>query len=187
MKKNMGCLAILLSMGALLGWTSVSQAEYRPVRDQGNFFSENARSEANRRILEIEQKFRKDFVIETFENLPEDALKGVDTKDKAAMEKVYHQVGSRNFKSLRVNGIYLMVIKQPGHLHIEVGDSTQAKAFTNEDRRSLSNLMLDKLKAKNNDQALLDGVQFVYRAMESHAGNNKRAVAPVAAPRNNDN
>ena len=101
------------------------KAEYREVKDNAGFFSENAKSEANRRILDIEKRFKHDLVIETFTSIPEDVKSGVNLKDKTAANRMYDQWARKQASSLRVNGVYILLTKEPAHLQIEVGNETQ--------------------------------------------------------------
>ena len=39
------------------------------IRDDGDFFSESALSEATRKISEMEKKYKKDLVVETFKDV----------------------------------------------------------------------------------------------------------------------
>ena len=124
------------------------KAEYREVKDPAGFFSENAKSEANRRILDIEKRFKHDLVIETFVSIPDDVKKGVDLKDRPAANRMYDQWARKQASSLRVNGVYILLSKDPAHLQIEVGNETQKKIFSLLDRDNLTSLMISKLKEK---------------------------------------
>ena len=65
-------LSIFGAIALCLVINSDLKAEYREVKDPAGFFSENAKSEANRRILDIEKRFKHDLVIETFVSIPDD-------------------------------------------------------------------------------------------------------------------
>jgi uncharacterized protein len=107
---------------------------------------------------------------------------GVNDKDKAAMSKMYDQWALKQAKQHGVNGVYVLIVKTPSHLQVEVGTDTQQQAFTLKDRAALVSLMIGKLGAKQNDEALRDGVNFVQATMKSHAPNRARTgAAPVPA------
>ncbi|NBY00698.1 MAG: TPM domain-containing protein, partial [Planctomycetes bacterium] len=175
-------LSFLSAVALCLVFNSDLKAEYREVKDTAGFFSENAKSEANRRILDIEKRFKHDLVIETFSTIPEDIKKGVNLKDKPAANRMYHQWAQKQFANLRVNGVYILLSKDPAHLQIEVGNETQKKIFSLLDRDNLTSIMLTKLKEKQNDQALTEAVNFVYNAMESHPDNRRAGAPPVNKP-----
>ncbi len=161
--------------------TAITAAGSGGVRDSGDFFSEAAIKEATRTISEIETKFRKDLVVETFPDIPEETKRGVDLSDKRALNKMFEQWTVKEAKQSRVNGVYILISKEPAHLQIVVGNDTQNKAFTLKDRENLANLMLNKLRAKKNDEALLECVQFVSTTMAGHLQPSKRANN-VASP-----
>jgi uncharacterized protein len=85
----------------------------------------------------------------------------------------------RQARELKVNGVYVLLSKEPAHLQVVVGTNTQAREFTLRDRDTLVSLMLEKLRQKQNDAALLEAVNFVAGAMAGHA---VAASRPAAAP-----
>ena len=174
--------AITLSfLFATLFGTAIAAAGTGGVRDSGDFFSEAAIKEATRKISAIETQFKKDLVVETFPDIPEEIQRGVDLSDKRALNKMFEQWTVKEAKQSRVNGIYILISKEPAHLQIVVGNDTQNKAFTSKDREKLSGIMLSKLRAKKNDEALLECVQFVSTTMAGHVQPSTR-VNNVAAP-----
>ena len=186
MFKHPTILALGFVVTTLFG-TSISLAGLGAVRDNGGFFSDSAKSEATRKISEIEHQYKKDLVIETFKEIPEEIKQGVDLTDKAALGRLFEQWTVKQAKQQKVNGVYILFTKEPAHIQIVVGNDTQKKAFTLMDRTNLTSLMLNKLRKKQNDEALLEGVNFVLTTMASHApphnrGNNvssSSASSPV--------
>lgn len=186
MFKHPTILALGFVVTTLFG-TSISLAGLGAVRDNGVFFSDSAKSEATRRISEIEREYKKDLVIETFKEIPEEIKQGVELTDKAALGRLFEQWTVKQAKQQKVNGVYILLTKEPAHIQIVVGNDTQKKAFTLMDRTNLTSLMLNKLRKKQNDEALLEGVNFVLTTMASHApphnrGNNvssSSASSPV--------
>lgn len=168
MLKQPTILALGFVVTTLFG-TSMSLAGPGTVRDNGAFFSESAKSEATRKISEIERQYKKDVVIETFKEIPEEIKQGVDLTDKAAVGRLFEKWTVEQAKQQKVNGVYILLTKEPAHIQIVVGNDTQKKAFTLLDRTNLTSLMLNKLRKKQNDDALLEGVNFVMTTMASHA------------------
>ncbi len=167
MFKHPTILALGFVVATLLG-TTISHAGPGAIRDNGGFFSESAKSEATRKLSEIEQKYKKDLVIETFKEIPEEIKQGVDLTDKAAMSRLFEKWTVMQAKQQRLNGVYILLTKEPAHIQIVVGNETQNKAFTLMDRDNLASLMLSKLRKKQNDEALLEGVNFVFKTMAGH-------------------
>ena len=159
--------ALAFIVATLLG-TSVSPAGLGEIRDTGDFFSESAKTKATRKISEIEQQYKKDLVIETFKEIPEEIKQDVDLSDKTAMNRLFERWTVKQAKQRGVNGIYILLSKEPAHIQIVVGNETQNIAFTLMDRDNLASLMLSKLRKKQNDEALLEGVNFVFKTMAGH-------------------
>ncbi len=183
MFKNPTLLAIGFVLIALLD-AAVSKAELGVIRDNGAFFSESAKSQATRKITDLKQQYKKDIVIETFTEIPDDIKKGVDLTDKAAMSRLYEQWTVSEAKLHKVNGVFILLSKEPAHIQVVVGNETQKKAFTIQDRNNLTSLMLSKLRNEKYDEALLEGVNFVSTTIASHATPNGRSnnVAASASP-----
>ena len=130
--------AITLSfLFATLFGTAIAAAGTGGVRDSGDFFSEAAIKEATRKISAIETQFKKDLVVETFPDIPEEIQRGVDLSDKRALNKMFEQWTVKEAKQSRVNGIYILISKEPAHLQIVVGNDTQNRCGV-ADRRSAS-------------------------------------------------
>lgn len=175
-------LSLALALVTLLS----PPAEARPaaILDDGAFFSESAKGEAARNIGDLEKSVRKDLAIETFRELPVELKAGLNLEDKTAVSRAIQQWAISRAKSQAVNGVYILLVKNPAHLQVEVGNDTQRQAFTLHDRDQLVSLMLGKLRAKNNDGALLDAVSFVSSTMRAHLPNQTRLGSqPVEAPR----
>src|SRR5262245_108187 len=161
------------------------------VRDDAGFFSANAISKANDIIKDIHRDFKKDLLIETFKTVPEGKLDEVKKMDKTDRNKFFANWARERAKSAEVNGVYIQICKDPGHLEVEVGNVTSQKAFTMANRDELASRMLRKFreaadakeedaKKKIHDQALIDGAQFVYSTMKANLGT--KGVGPVASP-----
>ncbi len=171
---RLGCLTLWL-LGA-----SLSHAQNGTIRDTAGFFTEPAKAEASRHVAELGRRFRKDLVVETFKEIPETLRQGVNLQDKPAVNRLFEQWTVQQARQLKVNGIYILLNKEPAHLQIVVGNATQHDAFTLKDRDALASLMLGKLRAQQNDAALLEGVNFVTTTMAGHATARTRPQ-PAAA------
>ena len=177
-------LALMLGILAVifLG-TAAGRAGSGGVVDNGAFFSEQAKSDAVKVIAEMERTLKRGVLIETFKEIPADVKTGVNLQDKPATSQMYDQWARKQAKQHGVNGVYVLIVKSPSHLQTEVGTETQQLAFTMKDRTALASLMVGKLGAKQNDEALRDGVNFVSATMKSHLPNHPRTgTAPVPVP-----
>ncbi len=179
---------VLIALVALVLGTPAARAAAGGIQDGGAFFSEQAKAEATRVIGDVQRTVKKDIVIETFAEIPPAMKLGSDLSDKAAANRFFVQWAEKQARLQSVNGVYVLLVKQPAHLQVVVGNQTLKQLFTATDREALVGTMLTKLRAKQNDAALLDGVQFVASTMRAHAGpsavsSSASNTAPVPANR----
>ena len=161
-----------LAVASLVGGqTALAQKKTDPahtVQDDAAFFSPEAKDRANQTIRQIKQQFNKDFFVETQPKAPESA------QDAASFAKW----AEGRAKNQNVNGVHVVLTKEPTRFQVSVGSKTRDLGyFTAKDRDELAKLMLAKLKAKKNDEALTDGAVFVLETMRKH----KSAAAVPAA------
>ena len=159
---------ILSAVVALFLSPAIAHADMGGIRDDGAFFSAQAKTDALKEIHEIGNRFKKDLVFETFREIPADLKQGVDLTDRAAMGRLYEQWATKQAKQQKVNGIYVLLVKDPSHMQILVGNDTQKVAFTLKDRDAMVTMMLAKLRSKQNDDALREGVNYVNATLRSH-------------------
>jgi hypothetical protein len=163
------CLAVLGASRADAGYG---------ISDNAQFFSEYARAESLKIVEQISDTLRKDLYVETFERVPEPILKefkGVDLKNPGQSARLYETWAARQASKRRVNGVYVLVVRQPAHLQVVVGNETRKGAFTGKDRDQLVKLMLGRLREKKHDEALLEGAGFVSAVMHSNAPGGRAA------------
>lgn len=149
------------------------------VQDDGGFFSDKAKADAVRIITDTAATLKKDVAVETFKEVPADVKQGVNLNDKAAAARMVDDWAHKQFQQKRVNGVYILLVKEPAYLRVEVGNDTLKQAFTPQDRDALKNLMVAKLKAKQYDAALADGVNFIAATIKSHQPSRAQGAAPV--------
>jgi uncharacterized membrane protein YgcG len=179
-----GLRAFLAILATILLGATACHAAGSGVLDNGTFFSEQAKSDAGKVIAEVERTLHKDIAVETFKEIPADLKAGVNVQDKTALNHLFQQWAEKQAKEKRVNGIYLLLVKEPAHLQALVGNDTQRLAFTVKDRDALVSLMLGKLRAQQKDEALRDGVNFIFATMKSHTNpraHTGTAPAPVTS------
>ena len=184
MTKSTNLRALFGVVSLLLLGTALVRADGAGIRDNATLFSDAAKSEASRNISELEKRFGKDLAIETFKAIPDDLKKGVDLQDKAAVNRMFEQWAVKQAKQLKINGVYVLISTEPAHLQVVLGTDTQKKAFTLLDRDNLVSTMLGRLRKKQNDEALLEGVNFVHSTIRAHATVRSpvRSMAPTPMP-----
>ncbi|OYW31727.1 MAG: hypothetical protein B7Z47_00225 [Chthoniobacter sp. 12-60-6] len=147
------------------------------IQDDGSFFSEFAEVNATGTIKEVATKLHKDIAVQTFATVPEDMKAAVLTADKATANRGFSQWAEQLARAKKVNGVFIMLVKQPAHLQVVVGSDTQRQAFTLTDRATLVQRMLAQLRQQKNDDALIDAVNFISTTMTAHRSG---AAAPLS-------
>jgi hypothetical protein len=152
------------------------------IDDKGEFFSGSAKAAARRQISQLQRELKRDLAIETFKAIPAEEGSAANFADKAALNRLMEQWAVKQARAKGVNGVYALLVKVPPHLQVVVGNETQKKAFTLRDRDALVSLMLAKLRAKDNDGALSEGVNFVASTMRAHAGGSTGSGVNLERP-----
>ena len=159
----------------------------RTVQDDADFFGAAAKSQANAEIAEIKRRFNKDLLFETIVKAPA-SIEKIDLSNPRERNQYFEQLAEQRANNSQVDGINVLICKQPPHVEVVAGKKTRASGmFTTEDCKVLANKIAAKLRAKEPDQALLQAVTFVHDTLRSHAAVTPRAQvggapAPKAGP-----
>ncbi len=126
------------------------QAAVPKVDDRASLFSAQAVQKANQVVEHIYEQTKpaKDVVVQTLLSLPS----GVEADDEA----------ERIFRQRHLNGILILVVKNPHKLAITVGHATQERFH---EGAALRNTMLSHFKREDYDGGLLAGVNFAEQAL----------------------
>lgn len=150
------------------------------IQDDGTFFSEFAKVNATGTINDVATRLHKDIVVQTFAAVPEDMKSTVLQANKAATNRGFSQWAEQLARAKKVNGVLILLVKQPAHLQVVVGTETQRQAFTLTDRATLVQRMLEQLRQKKPDDALIDAVNFIATTMSAHRNGGAAAVGTKA-------
>lgn len=151
---------------------------WQPVKDEVGFFSAGAKEQADRKISGLKKTLNKDLCIEAIKSpaIPKD----LDAKGKAAF---FDQFAEKRFASLHENGVLVMIVDNPHILRVVVGNNTRVEGyFTEANRKTLIDKMLEKMKAGDKDGALQFASEYVPETMQSHHLTVHRKGAEVVAP-----
>lgn len=148
------------------------------IQDDGAFFSEFAKVNAAGTIKDVAARLHKDIAVQTFASVPEDMKATVLQPSKASANQGFSKWADQLAREKGVNGVLILLVKQPAHLQVVVGTDTQRQAFTLLDRETLVKRMLGQLRQKKNDDALIDAVNFISTTMGAH---HKGVAAPYAS------
>lgn len=158
----------------LAGPTPVARAD---VRDDGKYFSKETIDKANDLIRQIQKDTSKDVVVETFAEAPagkKDALRGANGK------KALEEWAAERARDRKVNGVFILMCKDPPRIQVEAGPETRRKAFTTADTEKLFGIIRDNFKERKFDDGLLAGLRFVDERMKENLKGEKIS-APSAS------
>jgi hypothetical protein len=135
------------------------------VKDDGGFFKAEAIAKANKGIKEIKNLYKKDLVIESYKGIPADRK---DLFEKVGKTRFFDEWARDRARHLEVQGIYILISREPAHLQVEVGNETQKKAFTLRDRERLVALLVENFKQRKFDEGLLEAVEMVRKTLDTN-------------------
>jgi len=142
------------------------------VKDDGQFFKPETVEKANAEIRQIKSDYAKELVIETFAGVPEGLRDEWDAAKDDAQKRsgFFGKWSGDRAHRLQVNGVYILICKDPGHLEVKAGQKTKLKAFTESNQNKLRDILLESFKAKNDDEGLLKGVDYFREALKENLG-----------------
>lgn len=143
------------------------------VSDNGKFFGDNAVRKATEIIGDIRKRWHKEVIVETFARKPDDEPSVEDWAKRRARER-------------RVDGVYILVCREPHVLQVDVGVETRKKAFSFGDGDKLFDLMRDDFKKKRFDDGLVSGVEFIRDTMKKNLGSGAATTPAPPAPNSNN-
>jgi uncharacterized membrane protein YgcG len=162
----------------LLSLGDRAQAAIAEVRDEAHFFSADAVAQANEIIREIKQQHKKDLLIETVRRVPENKKDEANSSDAKVKGHFFANWAVERARMEGVNGIYVLITREPGHVEVAVGDQTHS-VFSNEERHRLSQLLLTHFRDKEYDEGLLAAVKDVRSVLASAPTVGTAAAPPI--------
>src|SRR2546423_1351318 len=109
------------------------------IKDEGKFFSADAVRKSDQRIKEIKEQSGNDLLIETFAEIPADRKKDYKAEDR---NRFFEAWAKDRLKALGVDGVYVLVCREPAHFHVLVSEEARKKAISTEDRNRLRDQLL---------------------------------------------
>src|SRR5579862_5030981 len=97
------------------------------IRDDGKFFSAAAVKKGDEIIREIYRQHDRDVVIETFATVPAADVEQVKSLDAAQRAAYFLQRAKDRAKERVVNGVYILICKDPRHLTVGVSEKEPHK------------------------------------------------------------
>ena len=168
----------LIAPLALLVGVSRAPAASFGVRDNAHFFSADAIKQAEQSIQQIQQRHNKDLLIETFPAVPDELRDRLAQQGKDAF---FSSWTKQRAAQQGVNGVYVLIVKSPGHLEVWDGNKTQQHLFPESAADQLRGQLLAAFRNKQYDQGLIQAARFVQDTMDANgqpAGNGAAASPP---------
>src|SRR5579862_121022 len=128
------------------------------IHDNAGVFKSETISTAQDLLHQIRNKSGRDVYVETYPSVPQDREGELQTKGKT---RFYDEWAEDIGREHAVNGVVILIVKDPGHLEVNVGNVTRKTEFTVQDRDGLRDKMLADLNENNYDGALIDGLKLI--------------------------
>lgn len=163
--------------GVLL--TSSALAGSNGVVDNAGFFSKQTVASADEKIASIKKQFGQDVLIETFATVPADMKANYERLDKAGRERFVESWFTERARANRVNGVYVLICKNPSMLRIRAGRDAGHVLPTRFIQQTGGQLVSD-FRVKNFDGGLTAAVDAIGKQLAE--AKTRPAGAPVQAP-----
>ena len=162
----------LLVVAVLLLVASGVRAE---VNDSAGFFSQNALQQANQTLNQLRRDTGKEMLVETLVQPPA----GMNGDN---LSQSFPKWAQRKAQENHVDGIYVLICKNPGEIAVSAGNSTvSAGDFPQQDIGRLRRTMQAAFKQKDFDGGLQQGVAFVDQTFRANAGGSNRSSQAAPA------
>jgi hypothetical protein len=148
---------------AIPGPAGATEREPFAVRDRASFFSSDAVQAANRDIATIRHRYGRDLLIETYPTVPADdadRVKAMTAKDRL---DYFHDWARKRARQERVNGIVVLICKNPSVLYVDVTASAKA-VVTDEEGKRIREALLAAFREKKYDDGLAAAVRMAGQA-----------------------
>src|SRR5262245_5792440 len=158
------------SLFSLLIAASLAYGATPQIKDEAGFFSAEAVKKANEEIQEIARLYKKEVLIETFKTVPDGKAERVRQMSREARSQFFddwlrERVSQARTDGARVDGVYILMCKDPSHFKMSVTRGTATRAFTTSNRNQLSKMMAENFKKETFDEVLLEAVAYIKKTM----------------------
>jgi endonuclease/exonuclease/phosphatase family metal-dependent hydrolase len=149
------------------------------IRDDAGLFSDEALAKAKKQIAALTDQYHRDLRFETFAGVPADQADKFADLNREERAKFFRTWAEDQAKAQKLNGVYILVCKQPGHVEIVVSREARA-TFDRQPVRKLRDLLIKKFDDKQFDDGLLEAVQVVQEQWAAIPSPAASALAPAA-------
>ena len=178
MRNFIASIAILVGVGVLAGAGTARAGEHQ-VRDDAGLFRPGFVKLADEVLDDIHARTNKDLMIETFPTIPDQMRASAQQQDKQGF---YDHWMISEARAHNVNGVFILITKDPPHIQVGVGKETREKAFTFKDRDELVDKLTDNFRDHQFDRGLMEAANFVRQRMASNLGIPLPKQTPTTQP-----
>jgi len=165
----------VLAVAVVLVSMSMAQATGAGIQDAAGFFSQEAMATAEQQIATIHKKFGKDLRVETYASLPSDRADQYTPEKRAAFFATW---AYQRAKALGLDGVIVLICKDPAFLQVEVGDHTKHQAFTLANRDHMRDLLVTAFRQRHFDDGLRQAVTYYGTTVAAHLGEPGTGLRP---------
>jgi uncharacterized membrane protein YgcG len=150
------------------------------VWDEAHFLKLQTIDPVDQILNEIQVRFGKDLMIETFASIPDDLKPNLQKDGK---DKFYEGWSVSEGQELGINGLLILITGEPAHIQVTVGLDTRKKAFTLADRDELLGILATAFHQKDFDIGIVHAAQFVHDRMARNlAAGTGATTQPATLP-----
>jgi hypothetical protein len=132
------------------------------VKDEGEFFSAEAKARANEAIKAIRGAHNRSLVIETFMKVPADKRKAFEkARGNSALRSKFFSAWANERRTALKADVLLLISREGGRLVINVSPEMRKGAFPHADSVRLRDRLRRHLGARDYDTALREATTFV--------------------------
>jgi TPM domain len=144
----------LLAVFALLLAPALAMAD---VHDNAHIFSQDAIDKADAQMVQMQRKYNKTFVVETFPAVPDDMKDQLQSQDNRTFFKSW---ADTRRKALNADGVYVLVCMDPKYIQVHHLNTSDADALRGQLKTAFHN--------QEYDQGLQDAVDSVGQTLAAN-------------------
>ncbi len=130
------------------------------VKDEARFFGPEAVKQANEAIAQIRHRFGRDVLVETYPAVPEADAEKVRAMTGGERQGYFRAWAQRRARAERVNGVTVLVCRDPMYLYVNVSESARS-VFDPAEERQVREALLARFRERKYDEGLLAAVRLV--------------------------
>jgi hypothetical protein len=139
-----------------------------PIQDEGKFFGPEFVAKTNEEIRDLFRRYGKDFLIETYPAVPADQAEKVRAMSSEEKNRFFHQWARERLRAKEVDGLCLLVCRDPTFLYIDVSGSARP-ALDESFIKELLKVVLSQFREKQYEQGVTEAVRRVRERLAASA------------------